>query len=135
MVPFVPISDSVSVPYEWKKIFSFETSKISYTTFCLKCLDKWSLTPLIITYSSREWKKKSSFIDLNFFIYKSLLKIKRTDKRETAIRSIWLPFTELIGRLFIDEEEIEPGVVKLCEGRFVVDISVKILGLSKLIQL
>jgi hypothetical protein len=43
----------------------------------------------------------------------------------------------LIGRLFIDEEEeeIEPGVVKLCEGRFVVDISVKILGLSKLIQL
>jgi hypothetical protein len=43
----------------------------------------------------------------------------------------------LYGRLLIDEEEeeIEPGVVKLSEGRLGIDISVKILGLSKLIQL
>jgi hypothetical protein len=43
----------------------------------------------------------------------------------------------LNGRLFIDdeEEEIEPGVVKLIDGRLDIDISVKILGLSKLIQL
>jgi hypothetical protein len=42
----------------------------------------------------------------------------------------------LNGRLFIDdEEEIEPGVVKLSKGRLGIGISVKILGLSKLIQL
>jgi hypothetical protein len=47
-----------------------------------------------------------------------------------------LPFTELNGRLFTDdEEEIEPGVVKLSEGRLFNDISVEVLGLSKLIQL
>ncbi len=64
------------------------------------------------------------------------IKIKHTDNNETAIRSIWLPFTELNDRLFIvDEEELEPGVVKLSEGRLWVNVSVKVLDLSKLIQL
>ena len=62
--------------------------------------------------------------------------MKHTDSKETAIRSIWLPFTELNDRLFVDdtEEEIEPGVVKLSGGRLLIGISVKVLGLSKSIQ-
>jgi hypothetical protein len=43
----------------------------------------------------------------------------------------------LNGRLFNDDEEEvrEPGVVKLSKGRLFSDISVEVLGLSKLIQL
>ena len=50
-----------------------------------------------------------------------------TERRETAIRSIWLPFTELVDRLF--DEVWEPDV-----GRELVDISVNVLGFNKLIQ-